>query len=205
MYRPSYSVNENIDLSFQLIQDFPLGLMISESSGLIETNYLPFLIFKEQDEIYLLTHLARANPHWKSLSSEVVISFLGPNSYVSPTIYVGKSNVPTWSYAAIEIRGSVKIISDGQELKEMLHRTVDAFETKNQTEWSYDLPEKMQKNLESALVGLKIKVTNLESKFKLSQNRNVEDYTAVLKHFSESSSHKDKEISEWMLKAPRQE
>jgi transcriptional regulator len=202
MYRPNYSINENTDLAYQLIQEFPLGLLISESAGRIETNYLPFLLLEEQKEMFLLTHLAKANPHWKNLGTEVVVSFLGPNRYISPTIYVGKKNVPTWGYAAVEVRGSAELITDAKGIKDLLNQTVHVFETENQTNWSYDLPEQMQKNLEAAIVGVKIKITHLESKFKLSQNRNQEDYEAVLKHFQESPAPKDREVYEWMLKTP---
>lgn len=203
MYRPNYSFNENSELIFQLIQAYPLGLLISESSGQIESNYLPFIVLQEGDEIFLISHLAKANPHWKNLRSEVVVNFLGPNSYISPTICIDKNNVPTWSYAAVEIRGSVELITDSDGINSLLNQSVDFFETKNQTNWSYNIPKPMQKSLESAIMGLKIKITKIESKFKLSQNRSPEDYAAILNYFKESSSAQDCGMYDWMLIAPR--
>jgi len=203
MYRPCYSINENSELAVQLIKEFPLGLLISQTSGRVETNYLPFLIVEEQKEIFLLTHLAKANPQWRHFSSEVVVSFLGPNSYISPVIYMGKQNVPTWSYAAVEVRGVAEIISEGHGLRDILNKTVEFFETQNSTKWSNDLPVQLQKSLEAAIVGLKIRITHTEAKFKLSQNRNEEDYNAVLRYFKESQLQSDRVLYDWMLKSPR--
>lgn len=193
--------NENIEIAEQLIQDFSLGLMISESAGRIESSYLPFVILKKDQETYLISHLARANPHWKNIQSEVIVNFLGPQCYISPTLTAGKKNVPTWNYAAVQVYGSAEFIHDHQGLRHLLNETVQFFERRNGTTWSYDLPEKMKQNLERAIVGLKIKITRIESKFKLSQNKNTEDFMAILKHLSSSSSIKDQEMHGWMLKA----
>ncbi len=203
MYRPSYSVNENQALAFELINDFPLGLLISNSAGQIESNYLPFLITEENREIILLSHLAKANTHWKRLETEVLVSFQGPNRYVSPTVYVDKLNVPTWSYAAVQIRGTVELVSDKEDLKDILNKTIRFFENANSSSWEYDLPTQMQNSLEAAIVGLKIRITGIESKFKLSQNRNAEDYEAVFNHFRKSPDPKDNDLHKWMLKSKK--
>jgi transcriptional regulator len=204
MYKPSYSVNENQALAFELINDFPLGLLISNSAGRIESNYLPFLISEQNGEIILLSHLAKANTHWKRLEGEVLVSFQGPNRYVSPTIYVDKLNVPTWSYATVQIRGTVELVSDKEDLKDILNMTVQFFEKANNSIWEYELPTQMQNSLEAAIIGLKIKIIGMESKFKLSQNRKAGDYEAVVNHFRESHDPKNKELHKWMLKAKKQ-
>ena len=125
MYRPSYSINDDPDLALQLIQDFPLGLLISQSQGKIESNYLPFFVKIEKNEIILLTHLARSNPHWKNLGEEVLVSFQGPHRYISPTMYKGKNNVPTWNYAAVQITGKPELITSGQGIKDILNESVE--------------------------------------------------------------------------------
>ncbi|MGZ3748105.1 MAG: FMN-binding negative transcriptional regulator [Pseudobdellovibrionaceae bacterium] len=52
---------------------------------------------------------------------DVVVSFQGLNRYISPTIYAGKENVPTWNYIAVQIHGSPEIISDKEGIKKILH------------------------------------------------------------------------------------
>ncbi len=200
MYRPAYTVPENQDLIFELIQEYPLGLLISNLDGKLQANYLPFIAEKVGEEIFLLCHLAKANPQWKSLSPEVMVSFQGPNRYISPTMYVDRENVPTWSFAAVQIQGAVEIISDGAGVSEILNKSVHAFEKQNGTDWSYELPTPMQKRLESAIVGLRIKATGIEGKFKLGQNRASMDDEAVLRFFQRSPLQRDQEVHAWMKK-----
>ena len=97
MYRPAYSRNEDQKLALQLIKEYPLGILISRSSDKINTGYLPFIISEIDQQVFLFSHLAKANPLWQNVDGEVIISFQGPQSYISPTIYVNKMNVPTWS------------------------------------------------------------------------------------------------------------
>jgi transcriptional regulator len=197
MYRPSYSVNDNQDLAIKLIQDFLLGILISNAEGKLETNYLPFLATKENNEICLTTHMARSNPQWKTLGSEVLVSFQGPNRYISPTMCQGKNNVPTWNYAAVQICGRPEIVMDPEGIHEILLASVQHFELRNQTSWSYVFHPTVKEKLEAAIVGVRIKATSV-AKFKLGQNRNDEDYEAMLEFLKASDRASDQELLQWM-------
>lgn len=200
MYKPEYSENDIQDLALELIRKYPLGLLVSAIDNDVEANYLPFFAIQNQSEIILVTHFAKANPHWKNLKDKVLVSFQGPHRYISPTLYKNKLNVPTWSYAAVQIQGTVEIIVHASGIKDILNQTVSHFETQNGTSWSYDLPLSFQEKLESAIVGIKIKVDRIEAKFKLSQNRNQADYHAVLNFLKNSPSQQDQEVYHWMMK-----
>lgn len=202
MYRPSYSINENPELALQLIQDFPLGLLISTFDGKTDSNYLPMLAKIENQELVLTTHLARSNPQWKNLGFEVLVSFQGPNRYISPTMYKGQNNVPTWNYAAVQITGKPEIIDSGPQIKEILNESVAHFESRNGSDWKYNLPAHFQEKLESAIVGLRIRSISI-AKFKLSQNRNDEDYEAVLSYLKSSSNASDQVLFDWMVRSPK--
>lgn len=201
MYRPPYTKNEKLDLAWNLIQDYPLGLLISHNEQKIETNYLPFLVIQEGQNTFLFSHLAKSNPQWKHLTGDVLVSFQGPQKYISPTIYKNKINVPTWNYAVVQIQGTAETFSDSQSLKELLNRSVEFFESKNGTNWSYKLPAPAQMQLEAAIIGVKIKVHQVESKFKLSQNRSDEDHEEVLQFMQNSAKEKDREMFNWMIKS----
>jgi transcriptional regulator len=202
MYRPSYSVNEKPELALKLIQDFPLGLLISNFNGKVDSNYLPMLAQIEDQELVLTTHLARSNPQWKNLGSEVLVSFQGPNRYISPTMYKVQNNVPTWNYAAVQITGKPEVIVSGSQIKEILNESVAHFESRNGSNWKYNLPAHFQEKLESAIVGLRIRSTSV-AKFKLSQNRNDEDYEAVLSYLKSSSTASDQALLDWMIRSPK--
>lgn len=202
MYRPSYSINENPTLALQLIQDFPLGLLISNVDGKIDSNYLPMFAKIKEEKLVLTTHLARSNPQWKKLGEDVLVSFQGPNRYISPTMYKSQNNVPTWNYAAVQITGKVEIITSGLLIKEILNESVAYFESRNGSHWRYDLPAQIQERLESAIVGLRIHA-NSNAKFKLSQNRTDEDYESVISYLKSSPNASDQVLLDWMIKSPK--
>ncbi len=197
MYLPEYSKNENQSLALKLIQDYPLGLLIS--AGGLQANYLPFIVEEKSVEIALLTHMAKANPHWRDLQREVLVSFQGPNHYISPTLYKDPMNVPTWNYAAVQVYGHAELISEKSAVNALLHKTVETFEARNGTSWTYDIPASFQAKLENMIIGLRVNVTRVEAKFKLSQNRTPEDFLGVMNFFKNRSN--GKEMFEWMTKA----
>ena len=117
-------------------------------------------------------------------------------------MYKGQNNVPTWNYAAVQITGKPEIVTSGPDIKEILNESVEYFESRNGTHWKYNLPASLQEKLESAIIGLKIKSLSV-AKFKLSQNRNDEDYDAVLNYLKSSSKTSDQVLWDWMIRFPK--
>jgi len=203
MYRPTYTINENQQLSLELIKNYPLGLLISNSTvNELEFSYLPFYLTEEAGQIYLISHCSKSNPQWKTMDNkEAIVCFQGPNRYISPTMYhTTDLNVPTWNYAVVHAHGTVEILTDGQSLNKILHEATHIFESLNETNWKYDIPASLQVKLEAGIIGIKMKVTKLESKFKLSLNRNQEDYNAVVNFLKNSNKSTDHDLLSWMQK-----
>jgi transcriptional regulator len=199
MYIPNYSKIENHNLALELIAEYPLGLLISTNEdGEIESNYYPFFVEDQGGRQFLVTHMARSNPHWKALSSKVSVCFLGPNHYISPSLYVNPLNVSTWNYCAVQVHGL--LIEENRSAEEILLKTAEYFERRNGTHWSYNLPIEFKAKLESAIVPIKIQIDNIESKFKLSQNRNSEDYESVMERLKTNPSSSVQAMVCWMEK-----
>jgi transcriptional regulator len=203
MYRPNYTKNENQELAIELIKEYPLGLLISKKSGesvFANANYLPLIVSQMGDGMYLLGHFAKSNTDINSEDNNVLVNFLGPQRYISPTIYYGTRHVPTWNYATVQVTGSLDLVSNPLDLKDILIKSTQFFEEQNNTSWVYDLPEDKMKQLESAIVGFRIKVLNIEAKFKLSQNRSEEDNEVVSNFLKNSENDRDQEMYKWMGK-----
>ena len=119
---------------------------------------------------------ARANNQWRTLSSEneVLVIFGGAHTYISPRWYSQAGNVPTWNYLAVHAYGVAAIVTDQEELYGMLARLVDRYESNSGAIPEYHL-DTHSKDLilerMKGIVGLRISVSRLEGKFKLSQNR----------------------------------
>ena len=127
-------------------------------------------------EFALNCHLARANDQRCSFSpeNEVLVIFGGAHTYISPRWYSQAGNVPTWNYQAVHAYGMPAIVNDQGELYGMLTRLVDRYESNSGAipEYRLDaLPKELALEKMRGVVGLRIHVTSLEAKFKLSQNR----------------------------------
>lgn len=198
MYNPKYSQVSDLNLQLDFIRRYPLATLITLGSDEIETSYLPFVLEKHEEDIYLVTHLARANPQWKNISQKkFVITFRGPDCYISPTIYKTAQQVPTWNYAVVECSGLLEVVDSIEGLDDIMKTSVKYFEERNKTSWYYDLPEKYKQSLLKAIVGLRFKITNINAKFKLSQNRDDADYEAVKAFLQNSSAPFAQEMLYW--------
>lgn len=211
MYRPSYtSQNETQDL-LDFAQQHSFATLITADSGCGTPfiSHLPLLVERPTGENKLGSfsgHLARANPHSKLLGQkEVTVIFHGPHSYISPRLYSGDLNVPTWNYAVVHARAKGTMIEDAIGIIDILKRTVAYFEKETPARWGrppwvYDLPEDFNSQLVRAIVGFKLEILAIEGKFKLSQNRDEEDYDGVFEAFEKAKTDNDRAMFALMEK-----
>jgi len=138
--------------------------------------------------------MAYANTHWKSLENpnEVLVLFQGPHSYISPSWYQ-QNDVPTWNYSSVRVYGIPKIIDDDVQKKEMLQKLVKYSESRleketGKTQWSIEsLSEEYFSLLRKKIKFFTIKIHKIEGKFKMSQNRSIEDQEGVIVNLSKGS------------------
>lgn len=206
MYIPAHFGTTDLKLMSSFIEEYSFGTLVTNANNETSANHYPFLI-EHNDEITLWTHIAKSNPQWKTFkqSNDCLLIFNGPHAYISPTYYENKLNVPTWNYTAVHLNCEAEVIEDANEQKRLMKNLVEFFETKNQTNWNYELPEEFHQKLLNAIVWLKFKVKKMDGKFKLSQNRDKADYQKVLTEFSTRQSENDQDLLKYMkLTMPEQ-
>lgn len=109
MYLPPHFAQTDIEASYRLIEQSPLGILITQSSDGIAANHLPFLLDRSPESARLLCHVASANPVWQQTQSDLdcLVIFQGPSAYISPSFYPSKNDthrvVPTYNYAAVHV------------------------------------------------------------------------------------------------------
>lgn len=108
--------------------------------------------------------------------------------------------VPTWNYAAVEVRGQAELLQSYEEIEEILTKSVLQFEQQNKTSWNYNLPEEFRRKLVHRIVGIKIHIEKIEGKFKLSQNRENDDSAGVAFNLKKSPRTSDQEMLYWIKK-----
>ena len=203
MYLPPAFHEQNPEPLYQLIREHSFGTLVSEVEGAPFATHLPFLLHAERDTPAVLRgHMARANPHWQSLTpeTEVLVLFQGPHAYVSPSWYETEKMVPTWNYTAVHAYGRARLLEDTASLLALLAAAVNTYEAGRPEPWSLErLPEEFVTSLTRAIVGFEIEITRLEGKFKLSQNRSEADRNGVIHGLRDAGDPESLAVAALML------
>ena len=149
----------------------------------------------------LIGHIARANPHWKLFANAAssMALFWGPHAYVSPTWYAPGVKVPTWNYVTVHAYGRPQVIEDTDEVLEVLTDLARIYEGKEG--WNLDaLPPGNAAAQTKGIVAFRMVLDKVESKTKLSQNRDMEDRTRVIAKLEASDGDDAKATAAWMKK-----
>ncbi|MBX3537298.1 MAG: FMN-binding negative transcriptional regulator [Chelatococcus sp.] len=176
-------------------------LVTATTEGLIATP-LPLILDEGEGEHGVLHgHLAKANPQWKlPASGEALVIFSGPDAYVSPSWYPSKREhgkvVPTWNYVAVHAYGQPEFFDDEARLLEAVTRLTNLHEQPRAAPWSVtDAPEAFIKAQLKGIVGLRLPITRIEGKRKMSQNRNADDRDGVAEGLLASDEASDQVVS----------
>ena len=182
MYIPKHFVGEDRESIAALIRSRGFATMITVVDGSPFATHCPLMYDADAGPHgTLLGHIARANPQWQHFAGggEVLSIFHGPHAYVSPSWYGQQPSVPTWNYIAVHAYGRGRLI-EGDAARDVLRRLVDVYEAKD-SDWSMAaLPEGYMKGMVRGIVAFEIPLDRLEAKFKLSQNRALEDRKRVM-------------------------
>jgi transcriptional regulator len=177
MYTPPAFKKEDASKLFDFIEKNSFGILVSQQNGKLEASHLPALIDRTVGpQGTLVSHMAKANPQWNSLSGqEVMMVFQGPHAYVSPTWYETLESVPTWNYVSVHVYGRFIPVTDEKETVEILRKMVGFYEGSLVQPWDMGkLPEDYFKKLLKMIVGFRIEINRLEGKWKLGQNHSME-------------------------------
>src|SRR4029453_15396817 len=186
MYIPAHFRVEDRRVIASFMQQFDfVSLVTNGPAGLVATP-VPVLIREAGDDLQIVGHLARGNSHWRLMDGQLesMAIFQGPHAYVSPTWYASSGAVPTWNYAVVHAYGPVRIREDAGFIAGVVEELTRRYEDGGGRGWSPAAldPDAYQKLL-GAIVGIEMSVTRCEAKFKLGQNRSVEDRAGTVGGF----------------------
>jgi len=165
----------------------PLPLLLDETEG-------------ENGTLY--GHIARANPQWRHLPlGDAVAVFMGPEAYVTPSWYAAKQEtgkvVPTWNYVTVHAHGPVEFFEDAGRLLETVTRLTRLHEASRAKPWEVsDAPDDYIAAQLRGIIGLRLPVTRLEGKVKMSQNRSEADRRGVADGLAASDHAVEREAAQ---------
>lgn len=178
MYLPPCHRLDDRAALFDLIDAHPLGTWVCRSAEGLIANHIPFVLDRGAGPNgTLLGHVARANTVWHTWDAAAtsVVTFLGPQAYITPGWYPGKAEhgrvVPTWNYAAAHVHGVARVIEDGERLLDLLDRLTRAQEAGRPAPWRVaDAPAGFIQRLMRGIVGIEIPIDQIEGRLKASQD-----------------------------------
>ena len=118
--------------------------------------------------------------------------FAGPDAYVSPNWYATKAEtgkvVPTWNYEVVHAAGELVVHDDAAWVGDLVRRLTERHEAGQERPWSVDdAPADFVAAQLRAIVGIELRITRLEGKRKLSQNRSAADVRGVIAALAEGT------------------
>lgn len=171
-YPPKHHQDDNINHMIEVIKTYPLATVISVKDDEPLITHLP-LIYREDGK--LIGHIDIYNPQAQLLKDDnkLTILFSGPQCYISPSVYA-TTQLPTWNYIKVHLKGTVKAIESKEALMESLIKMTEFLE---QPDHNYVLEpdnQRMLGNLDYIKM-FEITINQWEGKFKLSQDKRPKD------------------------------
>ena len=186
MYTPAHFAADPDAVRALLARPAAANLVTMTSQGLLAT-LIPFVFDPSVGEHgALLGHLARNNAQWSEPPiGESLVLVQGADAYISPSWYASKAEhgrvVPTWNYSTAHVYGKLVVHDDPAWLDRLVRRLTDLHEAGSERPWTVDdAPERFIAGQLRAIVGVELRITRIEAKTKLSQNRSDADVSGVV-------------------------
>ena len=179
---PFASLISNDDEGFPFVSHIPIKLMPHATDAQLDI---------------LLGHVAKGNPHAGLLYKrpEVLLTFMGPQAYMSPAVYPDLIRVPTWSYVAVHVKAEVRILEDEEAKDALLKQLIADHEPAYAKQWR-GLPETYTHPMMNAIVAFEMKLLKVQTKVKLNQHR--PEAHAAMHAAYDAGKESEKALALWM-------
>jgi transcriptional regulator len=172
-----------------IMREHPFASLVStDEDGFPFVTHLPLKLIEEGDQpVALLGHCARANPHAGFLQArpQALVTFMGPQAYMSPAVYPDLQRVPTWTYLAVHARVEAR----------MLKQLIADHEPAYAAQWRA-LPESYTHAMLNGIVAFELKILDLQTKVKINQHR-PESHAAMHAAYAQGGEQ-EQALAQWM-------
>jgi transcriptional regulator len=197
MYTPKLYREEDREKILEFLRENEFATLVSYDGRSPVASHLLVEVVDEGQGLLINGHMSRANPLWKTFENnpELLVIFQGPHTYISPTWYK-HVNVPTWNYQAVHVYGTPRLVTEYEQAYQLLKRLIDRHESSGHYKME-SLPQDFVEKEIKGIMAFQIEVTRIEANYKLSQNRNDEDYWNIVSHLE----RREDELSDGVAKA----
>jgi transcriptional regulator len=200
MYTPKDFKVEDTAEAYALMRAHPFATLVTLGADGLVATHLPTVLKTEGADLLgrIECHVARPNPQWRGFApdTDALMIFQGPEAYIRPGWYPSKAEhgkaVPTWNYAVVHAYGRLELMQDQAWLLAHVDELTRQQEAPYTAPWmTSDAPENFMAMMARGIVGLKLAITRLEGKAKMSQNRAQPDRAGVVHGLAERAQGQD--------------
>jgi transcriptional regulator len=182
VYVPNHFAMPADEVRALLTQVGAADLVTAHETGIVAT-YLPFVFDPDLGEHgALLTHVARNNSQAHDpVRGEALVIVHGADHYVSPRWLPSLAEtgqvVPTWNYLTVHAHGELVVHDDRAWTEDVVRRMTAAHEQDYAVD---DVPPDYVARMLRAVIGLEVRITRIEAKAKMSQNKAPADVVGIV-------------------------
>ncbi|GAB2181417.1 FMN-binding negative transcriptional regulator [Denitratisoma sp. agr-D3] len=204
MYLPPHFQESRPEVLEGFIAQHALGTIVVHDASGLAADPVPLLLRHGQDgSRSLVGHVARANPLWQKARSGIpcLVIFQGHQHYISPNWYATKAEtgkvVPTWNYEVVQVQGRLFAMDDRVWLRDCLVELTARHEASQPVPWTLaDAPEDYIDARLTAIVGIRIEISDMVGKAKLSQNQVQANRWSAINALREQGSHAAQQMAD---------
>ncbi|MCW5520147.1 FMN-binding negative transcriptional regulator [Aureitalea sp. L0-47] len=174
MYPPPHHQSQDREKMIAVMKAFPFATLVTARDVEPFITHIP--IIYNDNSGRLVAHIDAMNPQVATLTngSMATVVFRGPDCYISPSVY-STEQLPTWNYIIVHIKGKVHPIEEPDAVKQtMIDMT--AFLEGDNPKFILKKDNPKMDRLVNYIKAFEIEISKWEGKFKLSQDKNPEDF-----------------------------
>ncbi|WP_293795247.1 FMN-binding negative transcriptional regulator [uncultured Bosea sp.] len=159
-----------------ILRERAYGVFVVPTATAPTAVHLPFLTYEDGDEaLRVELHVARANPIHKLIGEgcPALLICNGPDAYITPEWYGMPNEVPTWTYTAVHLTGTARVLSENMN-RDHIDRMVSFFEARmpEKAPWTTEslAPQKMAMMMK-AIVTIELRIDGVQAQLKLIQHK----------------------------------
>jgi transcriptional regulator len=180
---PAFKTDDATALAFAAKRGF--GTLIAVDGGRPVASHLPFLLHGDNPAaVRIEMHVARANPLHEIIgrAPDVLLTVMGPDTYISPDWYASADQVSTWNYVSVHLSGTARTIEQTANLghADRLSARFEADLLPKKPWTSAKMTPARREAMLKAIVGIEITVTKIEAQWKLGQHKQPADQDGVI-------------------------
>src|SRR4029077_19279221 len=189
MYNLPYHKAQNKQVIKEFVDQYPFAFLTGcDSENKPVATQIPVFIEEKNDKKILRGHIMKNTDHHKAFlqNQNVLVVFTGNHTYVSGTWYSNPYTPSTWNYMSVHAKGIIRFLDDAA-LVDVLRMTTLHFENNNPESTTIfdNLPSDYTQKLMTAIVAFEIEVKEIDTVFKLSQDRDAKSYHNITERLKE--------------------